>query len=103
MDLCLHGNLQQILAARESHTLSEDELRGVLKGIADALVYLQRALVVHRDINPASILVDAQLRVVRVQSFVLFRVLSVTYRNCRASARPNDWHRSQAHASISVV
>lgn len=65
MDLCLHGNLHQILSARESPVLSEDELRGVLRGLADALVYLQKEMIVHRDVNPASILMDGQYRVVR--------------------------------------
>ena len=65
VDLCIHGTLEEILVARGPRQVTEDELRGLLKGLADALVYLASEAVVHRSINPASILLDGKLRVVR--------------------------------------
>lgn len=49
------GNLSEFLRSRTPSTLLETELRGVIKGLVDALVYLKKELVIHCNITPSKI------------------------------------------------
>ncbi|KAI0630156.1 kinase-like domain-containing protein [Trametes polyzona] len=53
-----HGHLADFLLFRNSLALPESELRGVAKPLIDALIYLRKELVLHRDISPANILIS---------------------------------------------
>lgn len=64
LELCSAGNLQDFLHTREPPTLTEDEVRGVIKSICDALTYLRKELVVHRDVKPSNILLSGDYGVV---------------------------------------
>ncbi|KAF8073835.1 kinase-like domain-containing protein [Lyophyllum atratum] len=59
LELCSLGNLSQFLGSRSLPVLSESELRGVIKSLADALTYLRKALIIHGDINPSNILLTS--------------------------------------------
>ncbi|EIW63553.1 kinase-like protein, partial [Trametes versicolor FP-101664 SS1] len=43
--------------------LAEPELRGVARTLIDALVYLKKELVLHRDINPTNIIITQHGRI----------------------------------------
>ncbi|KAI0674851.1 kinase-like domain-containing protein [Trametes maxima] len=62
-ELCSEGTLSDIVRARDADRLIEAELRGVARSLVDALIYLRKELVLHRDINPANILVADDGRV----------------------------------------
>lgn len=64
LELCSAGTLQDLLSTRQAPILTEDELRGVVKSIGDALMYLRKELVVHRDIKPSNILLTGDYGVV---------------------------------------
>jgi polo-like kinase 4 len=64
MELCSRGNLSAFLRSRNEPVLSESELRGVVRSLLDALIYLRKELVLHRDIKAANILVTDDYRVV---------------------------------------
>ncbi|KAF7299085.1 Protein kinase domain-containing protein [Mycena indigotica] len=53
LELALGGSLSSHISGE---TLSENHLRYIVKGIADALLYLKNEGVVHRDIRPSNIL-----------------------------------------------
>jgi polo-like kinase 4 len=61
LELCAGGTLSSYL---ENSPLSEAHLRGVLKGLFEALVYLKKQGVVHRNIRPSSILLTTDSRIV---------------------------------------
>ncbi|KAI9067534.1 kinase-like protein [Trametes sanguinea] len=63
LELCLDGSLADVLQARSNPILTENEVRGVAKSLVDALVYLKKELILHRDINPSNILVTDDGRV----------------------------------------
>ncbi|KAF7346227.1 Protein kinase domain-containing protein [Mycena sanguinolenta] len=90
LELCAGGPLSRYLAMEEQHQLqeqrqpqerqrqqeqqewqrqergrilSEAHLRGILKSLLDALVYLKNESVVHRNIRPCNILVTAEGRI----------------------------------------
>ncbi|KAJ7044059.1 hypothetical protein C8F04DRAFT_688068 [Mycena alexandri] len=60
LELCLGGPLSTYL---EREPLSEDRLRGVLKSLIEALIYLKTQGVVHRNIRPSSVLLTTDGRV----------------------------------------
>ncbi|KAH9841603.1 uncharacterized protein C8Q71DRAFT_339837 [Rhodofomes roseus] len=62
LELCPRGSLQDFLRARRPPVLSEDELRGILKNLVDALAYLRRQRILHGDIKPGNILLTDDLR-----------------------------------------
>ena len=64
MELCSRGTLSTFLHSRNDPILSESELRGLVRSLVDALIYLKKELVLHRDINAAAILLTADYRVV---------------------------------------
>jgi polo-like kinase 4 len=51
--------------SRRPPVLEEGELRGVLKSVVDALVYLTKERVVHCDIKVENILLTDDFRIVR--------------------------------------
>jgi len=63
LELCSRGTLSNYLSARQPQILSECELRGVLKNLTDALLYLRKERVVHRDIKTSNILLTDDYRV----------------------------------------
>lgn len=64
LELCINGTLQDFIQSRPSPMLHEDELRGVVKSLGDVLVYLRKERIVHRDISPASVLLNETFRMV---------------------------------------
>ncbi len=67
-EFCENGSLSGFLNARDSHNLTEEELRGVARALVDALVYLKKERVLHRDIKPSNILLMRDFRLVRSHS-----------------------------------
>lgn len=65
LELHQEGTLANLLYARASHVLAEPELRGVARMLIDALIYLKKELVLHRDINPSNIMITQHGRIVR--------------------------------------
>ncbi|KZT12112.1 uncharacterized protein LAESUDRAFT_691279 [Laetiporus sulphureus 93-53] len=55
LELCRMGSLSEFLQSRHPPILSEDELRGVLKNIVDALIYLRSEHILHRGITTSNI------------------------------------------------
>ncbi|KAI0355673.1 kinase-like protein [Trametes cingulata] len=62
MELCPKGTLADLLCARVS-ALAENEVRGVARALVDALIYLKKELVLHRDVNPNHLLITEDGRV----------------------------------------
>ncbi|KAL1748031.1 hypothetical protein HDZ31DRAFT_60728 [Schizophyllum fasciatum] len=56
LEHCAYGSLTAYLNARDFGSLSESDTSTLLNGLAKALDYLQTESVIHRDINPDSIL-----------------------------------------------
>ena len=71
MELCSRGTLLAFLQSRSTRVLSECEVRGVSKSLIDALTYLRKELILHRDIKSANLLITEDYRIVR-----FFTVLS---------------------------
>ena len=44
--------------------MHEDELRGVVKSLVDALTYLRKEHIIHRNLKPSSVLLDETFRLV---------------------------------------
>ena len=65
LELCTGGTISGFLRTRDSSILSESEMRGVMKSLVDALLYLRKECVIHRDIKPANILLTHDYRIVR--------------------------------------
>ncbi|KZP33580.1 kinase-like protein [Athelia psychrophila] len=63
MELCPRGSLFGLLNSRYDHCLSEPEIRGALKSLVDALMYLRNERVLHRDIKPENVLITEDGRV----------------------------------------
>ena len=55
LEFCSAGSLSAFLRSRTPSTLLETELRGVIKSLVDALVYLKKELIVHCNITPSKI------------------------------------------------
>lgn len=64
LELCAHGSLLTFLHSRSPQTLSENEVRGVLRTLVDALIYLKKELVVHNNIKPENVLLTHDFRIV---------------------------------------
>ncbi|KAJ7505378.1 kinase-like domain-containing protein [Mycena galericulata] len=60
LELCSGGTLSRYL---EDNSVTEDHLRGVLKSLIEALIYLKKQSVVHRNIRPSNILLTADGRI----------------------------------------
>ncbi|KAI8972190.1 kinase-like domain-containing protein [Trametes punicea] len=66
LELCREGSLADLLCARDPKILGEGEIRSVARALIDALAYLKKELVLHRDVNPSNILIADDRRVVGV-------------------------------------
>lgn len=62
LEFCSEGNLSDLLSSRNPSILSESELRRVLKGVGNALVYLKEERVVHRNVCPSTIFLAEDLK-----------------------------------------
>ncbi|KAF8895463.1 kinase-like domain-containing protein [Infundibulicybe gibba] len=56
LELCSGGSLADLIRSKDPPRLLERELPGVTKTLIDALVYLKKELIVHRDLNLSNIL-----------------------------------------------
>ncbi|TFK52510.1 kinase-like protein [Heliocybe sulcata] len=67
LELCSQGTLRDYLFRlphrNNSSTLTDNQLRGIVKSLADALVYLRKELVLHRNITPSSIFITNDFRI----------------------------------------
>ncbi|KAL6304318.1 kinase-like domain-containing protein [Sparassis latifolia] len=63
LELCSRGTLSSLLKSRQPSFLSEGELRGVVKSLVDALVYLKKERVLHRDLKASNILLTEDFRI----------------------------------------
>lgn len=59
------------MTSRNPRSLTESEARGVFKAIVDALVYLARERILHRDIKADNILLTEDGRIVCYGSIAL--------------------------------
>lgn len=64
LELCSRDTLSNYLVTCNPPVLSECELRGVLKSLTEALLYLRKERVIHRDIKTSNILLTDDYRVV---------------------------------------
>lgn len=65
LEFCCEGNLHSVLHARHPPTLSNRELRHVVKGIAVALIYLKDEEIIHGHLDPYSVLLGQGFQPVR--------------------------------------
>jgi polo-like kinase 4 len=65
------GTLSEFLLSKKPSTLLETELRGVTRGLVDALVYLKKEFVIHCSITPSNILLTNDYGVVSVNMLYL--------------------------------
>ncbi|KZT19518.1 kinase-like protein [Neolentinus lepideus HHB14362 ss-1] len=67
LELCSQGTLLDFLSIHSNTEgvplLSENQVRGIIKSVAGALVYLRKELVLHRNVTPSNILVTAESRI----------------------------------------
>jgi serine/threonine protein kinase len=73
MGLMTGGNLAELLAREPRQSI--DEARRILREIADALAYAHLRGVIHRDIKPDNILIDAATGRVMVTDFGIARAI----------------------------
>jgi serine/threonine-protein kinase len=73
MALITGGNLAELLAREPRQSV--EEARRILREIADALAYAHRRGVIHRDIKPDNILIDAASGRVMVTDFGIARAI----------------------------
>ncbi|KAG6811634.1 hypothetical protein H0H92_006504 [Tricholoma furcatifolium] len=66
LELCSVGDISTFLQSRARPFLSEPELRGATKSLAEALGYLQREGIVHGDINPHNILLTSEYGLIQL-------------------------------------
>ena len=70
LELC-STTLSSFMTSRNPRSLTESEARGVFKAIVDALVYLARERILHRDIKADNILLTEDGRIVCYGSIAL--------------------------------
>ncbi|KAI0917288.1 hypothetical protein AcW2_007460 [Taiwanofungus camphoratus] len=63
LELCPQGTLSVFVQQRKPPVLSEGELRGVVKCMVEALIYLRKERVLHRDIKASNILLTDDFRI----------------------------------------
>ncbi|KAJ7601136.1 kinase-like domain-containing protein [Mycena floridula] len=63
LELCSGGSLSSCLETRSSPAMNVEEARDIARGMTDALSYLAKELVVHRNIIPSNILLTTEGRV----------------------------------------
>jgi polo-like kinase 4 len=60
-EFCPQGSLANLIDSRMDDPLTEAEIRHIVHGVAEGLVYLDSNDIVHRNVNPSSILLTADL------------------------------------------
>lgn len=85
LEFCSQGTLQSLISSRHRSVLSENELRGTIKCLVEALLYLRKELVLHRDIKPSNVLIAENGRVVSssCQIYHFEKLFRMIFRNCR--------------------
>ncbi|GJF00693.1 kinase-like protein [Phanerochaete sordida] len=78
LEVCTYGSLHDFLQSRNPPTLSEAELRGVLKGLVAALVYLKKSLIIHRNIKASNVMLGEDYRVKLADFHMAIRVESTS-------------------------
>ncbi|KAJ8072322.1 hypothetical protein PM082_015881 [Marasmius tenuissimus] len=63
LELCSGGSLSDMLDSCDTPTLPEHELLSIARPLIDALSYLKREGIVHRNVNPHSVLFTADRRI----------------------------------------
>lgn len=64
LEYCSRGTIQDVLLSRSPPVLTEPEIRGILRGVVSALVYLRNECILHRDLKPGNVLINEDSRVV---------------------------------------
>lgn len=67
LEFCSQGNLFEYRRSLDTMTWKDTEVRRVLKGLVDALLFLKREGIVHRDLNPYNVLLTDNLVTVCVK------------------------------------
>lgn len=80
LELCSGGSLSAFLTAHEHGALNEGQTRSVLKSLVNALGYLKKSCIIHRNINPENVLLTEQCRIVSTFSLFHYSIL-IYYRN----------------------
>ncbi|KZT73741.1 hypothetical protein DAEQUDRAFT_807948 [Daedalea quercina L-15889] len=96
LELCPRGSLSSLLHSRRPSVLSEDELRGILKSVVDALAYLRKQRILHGDINPDNVLLTDDLRAKLSGFSHAFQLSTVT-------STISDFHQTNAYFAPEIV
>jgi serine/threonine protein kinase len=64
LELCTRGTLAGFIHSRHDGRLTEPQTRGVIRSLVDALIYLRKERVIHRDIKASNVLIADDSRVV---------------------------------------
>jgi polo-like kinase 4 len=64
LELCTRGSLSDYIQSRHDRRLTEPQTRAVIRTLVDALTYLRKELVLHRDIKAGNVLISDDSRVV---------------------------------------
>eukprot|EP00930_Biecheleria_cincta_P001199 TRINITY_DN102360_c0_g1_i1.p1 TRINITY_DN102360_c0_g1~~TRINITY_DN102360_c0_g1_i1.p1 ORF type:complete len:427 (+),score=75.34 TRINITY_DN102360_c0_g1_i1:29-1282(+) len=81
MDLMDGGDLRVYIDQRRASGKSIPDLsfvRGVILGIGGALSYVHMQNVLHRDVKPSNILLDATLKAIKLSDFGIAKILEAT-------------------------
>lgn len=81
LQLCHNESIKHMLYRRQSHRLTEPEVKYYLKQLVNALKYLHdERYVVHRNIQPTNLLLDKNMQL-KLSDFGLARELQATQTN----------------------
>ncbi|TFK74774.1 kinase-like protein [Pluteus cervinus] len=89
LECCSSGSLEDLIEPRGTRTLKEDELSGLLKNILDALQYLRKALVVHRNVKPSNVLISGDFAAKLANFSMAVRLGSLTSQHVDSSPLSN--------------
>jgi polo-like kinase 4 len=74
LELCPRGTLADYIRSRRDGRMTESQTRGVIRTLVDALMYLRKELIVHRDIKASNVLISANGRVVSTSEHCRFHL-----------------------------
>jgi serine/threonine protein kinase len=66
LELCTRGSLSEYIHSRSLRRLSEAQTRSVLHDLVDALTYLRKRLILHRDIKAGNVLLNEGYQIVGI-------------------------------------
>lgn len=89
LELCSSGSLAELRRSRTNRTLFEGELRGIIKSVISAIQYLKKELVIHRDIQPSSVLLISDYNIVCLYLEMSRQRLAIYLRNYPDSDMPS--------------